>query len=103
MMDYHTFDHDGRRFRLVHDDQHETRGSYGLATEAETTAAEDEEIAKLESGEWIVLGCIVAEPCTRAHGEHCQDCNGWDETDSCWGIVIQDDYATVEAYVRTMF
>jgi hypothetical protein len=101
MIDFHTFEHDGRRFRLVVDEEHETRGSYGLATEAATLAAEDEELAMLASGAWVVLGCLVSDPCP--HDEHCGDCSGWNETDSCWGIVVENSIETAETLARTMF
>jgi hypothetical protein len=82
-----TFEHEGSRYRFFYDDQHETRGSYAYETEEETKAAEDEEIAKLESGEWTVLGYIRDERCTQA--THCQKCDGWLDVESCWGIVTE--------------
>ena len=97
---YYEFDHDGKRYRFVYDEMHETRGSYAYDTEEETKAAEDEEIAKLESGEWVVLGVIVTEPCA---GPHCAACAGRVETDSLWGIVIENSIQAVEAFARHGF
>ncbi len=71
-----------RRARLVYDDLHETRGSYGYDTGEETKAAEDHEIDMLNRHVWIVLGAIVEEKCPH--------CGSWDETDSCWGIVVDN-------------
>ena len=73
----------GQRIRLVYDEYHETRGSYYYETEEETTAAEDYEIERLNSGEWIVLGRIVEELCTGA-------CGGWVQVESLWGIVVEN-------------
>jgi hypothetical protein len=55
----HKFEYNGKTYKFVPDEDHETRGSYGYDTPEETKAAEDEEIAKLDSGEWTDLGCIV--------------------------------------------
>lgn len=79
------------RCRWVHDEMHETRGSYAYDTDAETRAAEDEEIANLASGEWVVLGCIVEK--------RCPTCDTWSETDSLWGIVVKCD-ADLDALAR---
>lgn len=77
------------------DPHHRTRGSYGYDTEAETRAAEEEEIAKLNSGEWAALGCIV---------EHqCEKCGDWFEGDSCWGIVTETDGPTLDSFARDQF
>lgn len=85
----------GVRCHWVYDPHHETRGSYGYDTEAETRAAEDEEIAKLNSGEWAALGCIV---------EHqCEKCGDWFAGDSCWGIVIEPNGATLDSFARDQF
>jgi len=88
---------ENRRCRWVYDTDHETRGSYAYETEAETKAAEDEEIAKLASGEWVALGILLEE-----RAEHCPhpDCDGWHETDSCWGIVIDGSDEELDEYAR---
>jgi hypothetical protein len=147
----HKFEYNGKTYKFVPDEDHETRGSYGYdgyvircSTDStlywsnkdgwvdnlpsatpftkaehdafnlpiggewitETTAAEDEEIAKLESGEWTVLGCIVEEPCsglpyiTEPSAHHCNCCSGSSETDSVWGIVIDNTIAAWEQYVK---
>lgn len=96
MQTYSEFDHDGKHYRLVYDEIHETRGSYAYDTEEETKAAEDEELAGLESGRLVALGCIVTEPCPGAH--HCGACSGTVEVDSLWGIVVENDEAKARAY-----
>ena len=98
MTTYHQFDHANRHYRLVYDKIHDTRGSYGYATPEETKAAEDEEIAKLDAGEWVVLGCIVTEPCPA--NEHCLCCSGSHEVDALWGIVIDNSHKAAEAFVK---
>ena len=72
----------GKRIVMVADTDHLTRGSYGLDTEQETKAAEDEELAKLESGEWVVVGFGLEEQC------NC--CDAWKVTDAIWGCVIEN-------------
>lgn len=98
MNTYHEFDHNGRHYRFVYDELHDTRGSYGYATSGETKAAEDEEIAKLNSGDWVVLGCIVTEPCPDT--THCTCCKGSHEVDSLWGIVIDNSHKAAETYAK---
>jgi hypothetical protein len=110
---FHEFDHDGRHYAIVYDEDYQTRGSYAYDTEEETRAAEDEEIAKLQSGEWIVVGCIVTGPCRGLGDEtgnsqaatdaHCECCCGTREVASMWGTVIENDSAKVEAYFREYF
>lgn len=78
-----------QRIRLVYDDHHETRGSYGYDTEEETKAAEDYEIDMLERGLWIVLGRIVEKKCA------C--CGSWTEADSLWGITVENTSKGVES------
>lgn len=101
---YHQFDHNGKHYRLVYDEGYQTRGSYAYDTEEETKAAEDEEIAKLYSGEWVVLGCIVTAPCCGVEQvggvQHCEACTGTVEVDSLWGIVIENDTAKVEQFCK---
>ena len=101
MTTYHEFDHNRRHYRLVYDDMHETVGSYGYDTEEETKAAEDEELAKLRSGEWVALGCIVTEPCPSSDSRHCPCCAGTHEVDSLWGIVIENDIKIAEDFAKT--
>jgi len=67
------------RVHVVCDDDHETVGSYGYDTPEETKAAEDHEIAQLNSGAWSVYG-IIREEC-------CPQCQTWDQVDSIWGCV----------------
>lgn len=99
---FHTFEHAGHQFRLYYDTIYATRGSYAYETEEETKAAEDEEIAKLDSGEWVVIGFQEYKPCPC--DKACPNCDGWTETDnSCWGIVVEYDIPTMEALVKTEF
>lgn len=97
----HTFTKGHRTYRLVPDYYHQTRGFYALDTEEETKAAEDEELSKLESGEWIALGVIVTIPCEGSGAlagkrTHCEACQGSVEDTSLWGIVIANDPTTWE-------
>jgi hypothetical protein len=91
-----------KHYRAVYDDTYATRGSYALDTEDETRAAEDEEIAKLESGAWIAIGIIVWEK-----KPHCKECQclskdwPWTETNSLWGIVVENDTQAIEEFART--
>lgn len=98
MTTYHQFDHNGRHYRFVLDEDHQTRGSYGFDTPEETQAAEDNEIVKLNSCEWVVLGCIVTEPCPSS--THCTCCSGDHEVDSLWGIVIDNSNKVAEAFAK---
>lgn len=121
---YHEFDYKDKHYRVVFDETYETReiaqieadegGSYAYGTEKETKKAEDEEIEKLRSGYWIVVGCIVTKKCEGCNvpGDgnqkpvtspvHCAACSGTYEIDSLWGIVIENDTAKIEAYIREM-
>lgn len=77
-------DEDGnaRRLRTVHDNNHETVGSYAYETPEQTKAAENHELEKLASGDWVAVGFIV---------EHkCPSCNEWKEDDSLWGCIIEN-------------
>lgn len=108
MQTWHEFDHEGKHFRLVWDEDHQTRGSYALDTEEAIQAAEDEEIEKLESGEWVVLGCIVTRSCkgeTRSSMDgpevsHCEACSGTVQVDSLWGSVIENSTEKAESYFK---
>jgi hypothetical protein len=101
METYHTWEADGKKYRAVYDEMHETRGSYAYDTTEETRAAEDEEIAALESGKWIVVGIFTYEK-----QPHCETCScpaenhPWTETDSFWGIVIKNSTSEVERFAR---
>ena len=95
MQTYHIYKHDGKKYQFVHDDDYQTEGRYSLDTPEETLKAEDYERAKLDSGEWVVLGCIVYGP----HGCNCSHCPGT-EIDSLWGIVIENSTEAVERFVR---
>lgn len=91
MVDFHTQEIDNdTRVRWVFDEMHETEGSYAYETEAETQAAERFELSKLESGEWVALGCIVEK--------RCGSCGNWDDTDSLWGIVIEPEGSELDAF-----
>jgi hypothetical protein len=76
-----------------------------------TVAAEDEEIAKLNSGEWIVIGIVVSEPCTgilpvdgkALHCSCCKEHGSMVDGDSCWGIVIENDWKAWEQYAKEGF
>jgi len=101
----HKFEHDGKIYKFVPDELYETRGSYGYDTPEETKAAEDEEIAKLDSGDWIVLGVIVEEPCTGilpvdGKSLHCECCSVSKETDSVWGVVVDNNPKAWEQFVK---
>lgn len=61
---------------------------------------------KLNSGEWVVLGCIVSEPCRGLVDEkeqvieaHCECCSGERETDSCWGIVVKNSEKAIRELI----
>ena len=101
MTTYHEWEADKKRYRAVYDEHYETRGSYAYDTEEETRAAEDEEIANLASGKWVVLGIIVL-----LQRPHCVTCNcppekwPWVEIDSLWGIVIENNTEAVERFAR---
>lgn len=101
MVTIHEWNENGKHYRAVYDDLHETRGSYALDTKEETRAAEDEEIANLESGKWIVIGILAFE--RKPHCSTCT-CNAADwpltETDSLWGIVVENTSTAIEAFAR---
>lgn len=102
MTAYHEWEANGKKYKAVYDEDHETRGSYAYDTEEETRAAEDEEIEKLNSGEWVCLGVIVYEK-----KPHCGSCTcdpekwDWTETASLWGIVIYNSNESIEDFVKT--
>lgn len=73
---------EGKRVRLVYDEMYRTRGSYGYDTEEETKEAEDYEIDMLDRGNWVVLG--------RIEEEQCKHCSAWSQTDSLWGMVVDN-------------
>lgn len=101
---YHKFEYQPasgafRRVWIVEDDDHQTVGSYGYDTEEATRAAEDEEIANLESGKWTVVGIRVFEPCDHPK-PHCADCSGWVEMDEVWGCVVESNMAKLEEEIK---
>lgn len=82
----------GVRCRWVYDENHETRGSFAYDTDVETRAAEEDELAKLESGDLVALGCIVET--------QCPSCGEWKAGDSLWGIVIGTDAKELDEFAR---
>jgi hypothetical protein len=88
------FEHGKLTVRIFSDSQHETRGSYAYDTEQETRAAENEELAKLESGEWIVVGFVAYDGC--------EACGHLSEFDSCWGIVCENTEDAVQSAVLNL-
>jgi hypothetical protein len=101
----HEWEADGRRYTAYYDEHYETRGSYAYDTPEETKAAEDEELASLGSGKWQVVGIVTSE--LKPTPPHCSTCtcvqpDSWQETDSCWGIVIEDGRKAIEEFARNM-
>ena len=80
------------RCRWVYDAEYQTRGSYGYDTEEETREAEEQELAALERGELVTLGCIVEKRCDK--------CGEWKDDDSLWGIVIQPNDGELDSFAR---
>lgn len=70
---------------IVPDEDYVTRGSYALDTEQETREAEDEELAKLQSGESAAYGVIVYTPCD--HADHGHECPHAKTIEDVWGTV----------------
>jgi hypothetical protein len=103
VVEYHTWETNNKKYIAVYDELYQTAGSYAYDTEEEAKKAEDEEIAKLDSGEWIALGVFVYE-----EKPHCKTCTctaqEWplQETDSIWGIVVENSKKAIENYVRDM-
>ena len=91
---YSWTDETGRHFKVVPDTYHETRGSYAYDTEEETRKAEDEELSKLASGDWVVVGIIQTE-------HACEDCSH--VVDSIWGNVGPDSLTDFKAYAQESF
>ena len=83
------------QFRFVTDEDHETVGSYAYDTERETQAAEENERSKIDSGEWIVVGCIVEK--------RCKCCDVWAGIGDVWGIVIEPDDDVMLDHARWLF
>lgn len=96
---YHEFDHEGRHYRLVYDDDYQPESS-GDPEFGEKDLKE--EIEKLESGDLVVLGCIVTEPCPGEEhtGTHCKACSGTVTVDSIWGIVVENDVEKAVEYAK---
>ena len=80
------------RVAIYYDDEYRTRGSFALGSDELDKAAEDEEIAKLSSGEWSVYGFMVEELCP-----HCRTWSWAKDEDcgpsgpSCRGFVTPDN------------
>lgn len=91
----HEWDIGPLHYRAVYDEDYDVRGSFALGTDEEDKAAEDEVITKVNSGEWVVIGIIVTRPCP---GPHCESCSGRIETDSLWGIVVENTDAEIERF-----
>ena len=86
---------DKTRVRAVHDETYQTVGSYAYDTEAETKAAEDTEIAGINSGELVVLGLI--------HEKQCPHCDQWHPEDAIWGCVVGLDDEEILALAGDYF
>jgi len=66
-------------------------GSFAYDTDEETKDAEQREADKLNSGEYVALGCVIKD-----------DVRGYEE-DSLWGIVVRpNEKALVEAFAGLM-
>lgn len=113
---YHEFDHDGRHYKLVFDEEPIMRqcGEYGTRCsckeeedKAQCSAGFEETYQKIESGEWVNLGAIVTAPCSGrpAHdgqAAHCECCSGTRQVDSLWGIVVENDECAAQELVIEM-
>ncbi len=134
---YHEFDHAGKHYRLVYDEEYrvERSCSGGSACECDDEVMADDmlceelqgkgttkkqecehwyrkEVEDLFRGETVALGCIVTEPCdgriirpdkTAPVGilrGHCTCCSGSHETNSLWGIVIENSTKAAEDYCK---
>jgi len=106
---YHEFEHAGKRYRFVYDEQYEVerpcgggekcdRKMHQEEAEEECDKWYQEEVTKLERGEWIALGVIVSARCPVEL--HCKTCKGWNEIASCWGIVIENSTAKAEEFAK---
>lgn len=98
---YHAWEANGKRYRAVYDEDYTPYGNYALETEEETNAAVADEAHKLGNGVYVALGVIVTE-----RRPHCPNCKcpqtewSWTETDSLWGIVVENSHAAIEAFVK---
>lgn len=116
MQTYREFDRDGKHYEFVYDEHYQPDKCCGASEPGEhkgdsagpycaesrdgggEEACErswNEEYAKLQSGEWVALGCIVTKPCP---GPHCEACGGTVEVASLWGIVLESTDAAIEAF-----
>lgn len=91
-----------QRFTAVYDMDYEVEGSFALDTEEQTKAAERDTLARLASGEWIVIGITVAHHCPNT-GKCCHSCDGWQDGDSLWGIVIEDNDEQIRTFASECF
>ena len=99
MNTFHEFDHDGKHYRFVYDEDYRPESS-GCPEFGEIDLAK--EIEKLDSGDWVALGCIVSKPCPgeAGTGRHCVACKGSHEVDSLWGIVIENSWDEAEKFAK---
>jgi hypothetical protein len=95
----HEWEENEKKYRAVYDEDYQTRGSFAYETEEETKRAEDKELEHLHDGTWIAIGIIVWEK-----KPHCKECQcprrdwPWTETDSLWGIVVENDTQAIEEF-----
>lgn len=77
------------RFKWEDDDDYRPEDSWGL-DEPEQTQVVNEERRKLESGEWVVLGCIAETPPVDLFGifQPDDDIAPWKHAASVWGVVL---------------
>jgi len=119
---FHSYTYKGKRYDFIYDEHYQVdrqcaplafgnREPICTCPEADKADCEkyyQEELSKLDSGEWVALGCLVYDPCpgvepTRDMVDlHCPCCSGWtsSEVDSLWGIVIDNDPSEAEKFVR---
>jgi len=94
-------DDGAKRFTAYYDCDYRAEGSFAYDTPEETQAAVDDTNAHLETGEWIAIGITIEDPCPNT-GKCCEQCDGWEEIDSCWGIVIEDNDDAIKSFAKEM-
>lgn len=113
---YHEFDHDGKHYRVVYDDDYQVERACGGVSkcrrefhsgesEEECDKWYQEECDNLDSGKWVALGVIVTRKvgCPGIGldgGQHCGHCGGerTEDVESCWGFVVTgNDVKEIEA------
>jgi hypothetical protein len=72
-----------RTLKAFYDSSYETVGSYAYDTEEETRAAEQEELSKLESEEWVALYIVLYRVCP--------ECEEIRIVDDLGGCVVEND------------